>query len=129
VCVHVELADQAAHRRAGTQCSKACRARLLGRRAGHGTCYTSSMCIFGRVAGADHEHDREVMVLVVADDPRKGGHFGAEVSGPTAVAILQEALGRTHLGDPIVPDVVDGFAPSHERSARAAAQPWAEVAW
>jgi hypothetical protein len=87
------------------------------------------MCIFGRVDGPGHDNDREVMVLVVTDDPRKGGHFGADVSGPTAVAILKEALGRTHLGDPIVPDVVAGFAPSHERSVRSLEQPWAEVAW
>jgi cell division protein FtsI/penicillin-binding protein 2 len=129
VCIHEELADQAAHRAHGTVCSKACRARLIGRRTGHSTCYTSSMCIFGRVDGPGHENDREVMVLVVTDDPRKGGHFGADISGPTAVAILKEALGRTHLGDPIVPDVVAGFAPSHERSVRSLDQPWAEVAW
>jgi cell division protein FtsI/penicillin-binding protein 2 len=126
ICIHEELAHQAKHRRDGTKCSQSCRASLRGRREGHANCYTSSMCIWGSLEGTQ----REVMVLVVADEPRGNkGHFGSQVAGPTAVAILKEALGRTHLGDPTVPDVVAGFAPSAIKSARTPDQPWAEVNW
>jgi cell division protein FtsI/penicillin-binding protein 2 len=122
VCLHEELAHQAAHRAAQTACSRACRSSLVGRRSGHRSCYTSSMCAFGRRA----EGGREVLVLVVADEPRGREKFGARVAGPTAIAILKEALGATRLGAPAVPDVVAGFAPSPCASQAGFAQPWAE---
>jgi hypothetical protein len=84
------------------------------------------MCIWGAREG----DAREVMVLVVADEPRGSkGHFGSQVAGPTAVAILEEALGRTHLGDRTVPDLAAGFAPAQAKSERGLDQPWAEVKW
>lgn len=126
ICIHQELAHQAQHARSSTCCSKSCRATLVGRREGHASCYTSSMCIFGSREGSE----RELMVLVVADDPRgRKGHFGSQVAGPTAVAIFKEAHGDTHLGDPRVPDLIAGFAPSAVASERGLDQPWAEVRW
>ena len=91
----------------------------------HRVCYTSSMCIWGRVEGSD----REVMVYVVVDEPRGAQKYGSRVAGPTAVRILKEALGATRNGDATRPDLCEGFAASTERSAPTPEQPWAEVGW
>lgn len=116
VCLHVELEHNRVH---GCHGAKACRRALVGVHGAHrGPCYTSSMCAFGRLPGSE----REVMVLVVVDEPRGGQKFGADVAGPAAVAILEEALGSRR--DGVLPPELspEGFAqiaskPSVERVA------------
>lgn len=133
VCGHVELAHNQAHREAGTPCSRACRKALKQAERPHRSCYTPSMAIFGRRSGPQGD-GRELMVLVVVDEPRKG-KFGGDVAGPAAVAILREALGLTRMGEVPVHDLVRGFAPASMESGEAAAeistgdQPWAEAGW
>ena len=126
ICSHVELAHYQQHHEDETVCSRSCRRSMAAEEKPHATCYTPSMCIFGRLEGSD----RELMVLVVADDPRVG-KFGGDVAGPFAVSILREALGQTRTGMEPVPDVIEGFAPSRLESVEpeTSAQPWAEVGW
>jgi hypothetical protein len=81
------------------------------------------MCLFGR----REEGGREIMVFVVADEPRSAKHYGSQVAGPTAVAILKEALGSTALGQPVVEATLNGFVPSTLASLDGAAEPWAEA--
>ena len=92
----------------------------------HRVCYSPLMCAFGRL----EESEREVLVLVIADDPLVG-KFGGDVAGPSAIAILREALGLTRAGQEPVPDLVEGFAPSSLEAELPASgpQPWAEVGW
>jgi stage V sporulation protein D (sporulation-specific penicillin-binding protein) len=144
-CLHVELEHNREH-----HCNGACRARLLTLPKPHrGPCYTSSMCAFGHLPG----DEREVMVYVVVDEPRGGKKYGADVAGPAAVGILEEALGYVRGGVKYAPLSPDGFAPieagapnasnassaSNARTAdggarrasdavAAAEQPWAEDA-
>jgi hypothetical protein len=70
-------------------------------------------------------------VLVVVDEPCNG-KYGAEVSGPTAVAVLAEALGLTRNGEELVQlDVDSNGARTVEASvastAPASALPWMEA--
>lgn len=133
-CLHVELEHWERHRSGGTSCSQTCMRGMSSAPRPHGTCYSPSMVIFGRREGSQ----REVMVVVVADDPRVG-KFGGDVAGPAAVSILREALGVTRAGREPVPDLIEGFAPSSlgipaAREAggvapKVGAQPWAEVGW
>ena len=58
------------------------------------SCYTSSICLVGRVPG----EEREVMVMIVVEEPLKKAKFGSDVAGPTAIAVLKEALGLTRGG-------------------------------
>ncbi len=125
VCIHLELADQAAHSRNRSRCSEACRARLKSAARDHRVCYTSSMCIWGRVAGSE----REIMTLVVVDEARGSQKYGSRVAGPTAVRILKEALSKTRNGAPVEAEIERSFAPSHEKSMRGLGQPWAEGKW
>jgi cell division protein FtsI/penicillin-binding protein 2 len=105
ICLHLELADQEQHTDRGTRCSKACRRALAAQKRPHNKdCYTSSMAIFGSVPGG-----REVFVFVVADEPRGNEKFGSKVAGPTAVAILREALGQTAMGVDVGVERVAGF--------------------
>jgi len=85
VCLHVELQHNREH---GCRGARACRKSLVRAPRDHRTCYTSSMCAYGRVPGTE----REVMVLVVADEPRGSKKYGSDVAGPAAGAILEEAL-------------------------------------
>jgi cell division protein FtsI/penicillin-binding protein 2 len=128
VCLHAELADQAAHAKAGSSCSRACRKALVGAARNHGECYTSSMVIFGRSQAGG----REVMVYVVVDDKTAGVKYGSAAAGPAAGAILREALGLSARGEPLVQVDANGFVPSHlpSQAARGVhALPWtAEVA-
>lgn len=91
---------------------------------GHRACYTSSICLVGHVEG----ETREVMVLVVVEEPRRGGRFGSRVAGPAALAVLAEALGVAPPcgAQRIPPPVAGGFlaAPGDERSFEDI--PWAE---
>jgi cell division protein FtsI/penicillin-binding protein 2 len=130
VCLHVELEHNRVH---GCRGAIACRRSLVGVHTAHkGPCYTSSMCAYGRLPGTA----REVMVLVVVDEPRGGKKFGADVAGPAAVAILEEALGSRRGGVRPPPLTPEGFAnldPPHgtARASSAAAAspplPWEEV--
>jgi cell division protein FtsI/penicillin-binding protein 2 len=89
-----------------------------------GSCYTSSMCLLGSRAGVE----REVLVLVVVDEPTKGGHFGSSVAGPCALAILDEALGVTRGGQPALAAIASEFSPDCELSAETPwEQPWREA--
>jgi hypothetical protein len=125
VCAHVELEHQAAHWQQGTRCSRDCRRTLVGKSRDHASCYTSSMCIWGHVEGST----RDVLVLVVADESRKG-KYGSAVAGPTAVRILKEALGRTRNGVPVVEPLAPGFAPALGAPSQVGPdQPWAEGRW
>jgi cell division protein FtsI (penicillin-binding protein 3) len=62
---------------------------LRGQFRGNRPCYVSSIAVAGRAPGSD----REVLVLVVVDDPHGKDRFGSKVAGPTAVNILCAALG------------------------------------
>lgn len=120
VCLHVEAQHHLEH--AGCTGSRACRDRLKGVHI-HRTCYTSSMCAFGRLP----DSDREVMVLVVVDEPRKGKKFGADVAGPAAAAILKEALGTTHGGVRALPLSPEGFVGFEADAPVLSDAPWMEV--
>lgn len=127
VCLHAELAHNRQHACRG---ARACRAKLVNVRPHNSSCYTSSMCIFGRLPGSE----REVMVLVVVDEPRGGKKYGSDVAGPAAAGILKEALGYTRDGNRVLPPPVDGFAPLDERCPPRVAgrievseAPWLEV--
>lgn len=92
LCLHIELAHNAEVHPNGEPCPTSCRASLRGRRdhrSRRATCYTSSMLAIGRLPG----EEREVLVLVVVEDARSKLKFGADVAGPTTVAILRQALG------------------------------------
>ena len=99
LCLHVELAHNASVHADGGSCPRECREDLKYRRDHRGhrsTCYTSSMLALGRPA-ADVP---ELMVLVVVEDARCELKFGADVAGPSAMAILRAAHGL----DPLQPD-------------------------
>lgn len=121
LCLHVELEHNAQHDCHG---NPQCRAALKGKKAHSGPCYTSSMCIFGRRP----EGGREVMVYVVVDEPRSKHHFGSEVAGPAALAILREALGFTRLGEEVCAADADGFHAVTAAEQDAFDQPWSESA-
>jgi len=87
-----------------------------------GSCYTSSMCVFGRRALGG----REVLALVVIDEPTKNGKFGSRVAGPTAVRLLDEALGVTRAGERPVPLAFGRFAPSDSTLVSTHEHPWKE---
>ncbi len=61
------------------------------------TCYTSSICLVGKVVG----EERELMTLIVIEEPTGKNKFGSDVAGPTAIAVLKEALGLTQGGAPV----------------------------
>lgn len=96
----VELEALAAHIYAGNQPTNAeWRAERKALQAAHRfdkNEYTSSVIAVGHLPGGDPSD--EVMVLVVVDEPREG-KFGSQVAGPTAVALLAEALGVTRRGE------------------------------
>ena len=88
-CSHLEAEHQLHHREQGTACSSACFRTLRGKRAHPHSCYTSSMCLMGRLT----PDGPMVMVLVVVDERREGPRYGADVAGPAAVHLLRLALG------------------------------------
>jgi cell division protein FtsI/penicillin-binding protein 2 len=125
LCLHLELQHNIEH---GCRGAKACRQALA--RSGkppHRGCYTSSICVVGR----RRDGGREVMVLVVVDEPRSNRHYGSEMAGPAGIGILKEALGLTRLGEEPIDVDASGFGaldaaaiPQDEGSD----QPWAEAA-
>lgn len=89
---------------------------------GHSECYTSSICLFGRVPG----EEREVMVLLLVEEPRGSRRFGSQVAGPAAVELLKEALGLTFKGKELALELdPTGFAQSPIQERNADDLPWA----
>lgn len=122
LCLHVELAHNATRHADGSPCRKACRVTLEGLRDHHGrrnTCYTSSMCAVGRVAGSD----RELLVLLVVDGPRGKAKYGADVAGRSAIAILRGAFGLA----PVTGALAQAAAPLPPRAFNPHDLPWAEA--
>src|SRR5262249_46527667 len=105
LCVHVELAERARWEREGLPITKARLDSLSSLEKPHGRCYTSSICAFGRAPGSE----RELMVLIVVDEPRGKERFGSRVAGPAAQRVLSEALGLTVNGCPPSFEVAPGF--------------------
>lgn len=121
VCLHAELAHNREHHCNG---ARACRSKLAAMHPHRGSCYTSSMCAFGRLP----DSDREVMVYVVVDEPRGGKKYGSDVAGPAAIAILQEALSYTRDGVVPPPAPIEGFSALEASTVELSQEPWAEVA-
>ncbi len=122
VCLHVELAEREACVREGVPLSRERYRTLRTKAKPHRNCYTASMVAFGRQL----EGDRELMVLVVADEPRGKEKYGAKVAGPTTAAILWEALGYTDNGIELVPDAHPGFGRSEWLGRNDSLEPWGE---
>ena len=126
LCLHLELQHNIAH---GCKGAKACRQELARNgKPPHANCYTSSICAVGTLRNGG----REVMVLVVVDEPRSNRHFGSQVAGPAAIGMLKEALGLTHLGEVPVEIGPDGFhvieaAVELHADPYSGDQPWAEA--
>ena len=119
LCVHLELEGLAKAARDGENWTRAKRQALLALERPHRrrSCYTSSMCAVARAVDVNGE-EREIMVLVVADDARGRERFGSRVSGPTAIAILRQAFGfpRVHGGEsPASENAVAGGRSTGER--------------
>jgi len=123
LCLHLELQHNLEH---GCRGAKACRQALVRNgKPPHRSCYTSSICAFGRL----HEGGREVMVLVVVDEPRSNKHYGSEVAGPAGIGMLQEALGLTSIGEVPLEVGVEGFHTVEvSHGDESGDQPWAEAA-
>jgi cell division protein FtsI/penicillin-binding protein 2 len=105
VCLHAELAYNRDRARSGAPALT--RAELRAQKPHRGSCYTASMCAWGHLP----DSSREVLVLVVVDEPRGSAHYGSEIAGPAAVSILKEALGYTHGGVRAKDAPQPGFAP------------------
>ena len=110
LCLHVELAARNAWERDGLKPTKKRIKGLKQQPKPHRDCYTSSMVVFGSVRGAVGEEAREIMVLVVADEPLGKSKYGSDVAGPTAMRILVEALGLTRDGEDLEDADFQGFA-------------------
>jgi len=108
VCLHVELAARERWEAEGTPVTRARYAALRKVKKPHRDCYTSTMCVFGRSPLTD----REVLVLLVVDEPRGREKFGSKVAGPAAFAILAEALGLTREGRLPEDTLAGGFVPA-----------------
>jgi len=93
LCVHLELEALANAALEGRSLSRSERDALFRMPKPHrrSSCYTSSMLASARME-VDGE-EREIMVLVVADDPAGPERFGSRVTGPTTIAILRQAFG------------------------------------
>lgn len=131
----IEMQALARHIEAGDQLTnaewRAERKALRNAHLGDKQEYTSSVVAVGHLPGGDPE--REIMVMIVVDEPQKG-KYGSQVAGPTAVAILAEALALTVNG--IEHEVIEpgGFATldeevsAHGDIAPAPAElPWKEL--
>ena len=105
LCVHVELGERARWEREGLPATRARVESMERLEKPHARCYTSSICAFGR---APHS-ERELMVLLVVDEPRGKERFGGRVAGPAAQRVLAEALGLTVNGQAPSREIVPGF--------------------
>ena len=75
-------------------------------------CYTASMVAFGSIGdpntpGPRAGETRELMTFIVVDEPRGERYYGSQIAGPAVIKVLQEALGLTMNGEP----VLDGEIP------------------
>jgi cell division protein FtsI/penicillin-binding protein 2 len=94
-------------------------------------CYTSSVAAVGHLPDSTFGFEREVLVLIVVDEPREA-KFGSQVSGPAAVKVLAEALGLTRNGEELAQIEVNGngmrtIEASSTDSSSATQQPWMEA--
>ena len=108
-CAHIELAcaeENVERRRNGQPLLNCTKEGKTGTRPHSRDCYTSSMMVFGSVgdprgslplAGERHE----VMVFIVIEEPRGKQHYGSQVAGPAAIAVLLEAHHLTHDGQAV----------------------------
>ncbi len=87
------------------------------------SCYTSSICLVGRVPG----EVREVMVLIVVEEPITKLKFGSDVAGPTAIAVLKEALGITAHGEPVADRAAWEPSYGYEEAPEGSFQPWRDA--
>jgi len=117
VCLHAEMAYN--RERAKHAAPALSRAQLLAKKSHAGGCYTSSMCAWGHLP----DSPREVMVLVVVDEPRSSRHYGSEIAGPATISILKEALGYTHGGVRAKDAPRPGFAPLEQLAVPAGGTP------
>ncbi|MFT7668765.1 MAG: cell division protein FtsI/penicillin-binding protein 2 [Planctomycetota bacterium] len=85
-----------------------------------GSCYTSSICLVGKIPG----EEREVMVLMVVDEPRVKLKFGSDVAGPAAISLLKESLGLTQGGQCSTECGEFVQAYGYEDEAEGAERPW-----
>ncbi|MEO2144805.1 MAG: penicillin-binding transpeptidase domain-containing protein, partial [bacterium] len=76
-CSHLEAEHQLHHRQEGSSCSSSCFRTLRGKRSHSDSCYTSSMCLLGRLT----QDGPMVLVLVVVDERGKGSRYGADAAG------------------------------------------------
>lgn len=86
------------------------------------SCYTSSIVVVGSVLGSE----REVLVLLVVDEPRGKSKYGSEVAGPAAVAVLKEALGLTSGGRALDADGLYVPPTDYASEENPWDRPWAE---
>ncbi len=130
VSLHVEWPRQLELEAQGKPWSSAEHRALIGKRANLGirnTCYTSSMCAIGRIG------ERELMTLIVVDEPRSRHKFGADVAGRAAVRMLRRAHGLAPdykgEGDPAQPSLATEVATRAAAAGEAAFNhqelPWA----
>jgi len=108
LCLHVELGERERWEKQGIPATRARVAELRSLAKPHRSCYTSSICVFGR----GPSDTRDIMVLIVVDEPRGKKKFGSDVAGPAAGRVLAEALGLTVNGVAPRHEVAPGFAPS-----------------
>jgi hypothetical protein len=62
-------------------------------------------------------------VYVVVDEPRGGKKYGADVAGPAAVGILEEALGYVRGGTKYSAPTLEGFVAMEAADSRASSAP------
>ncbi|MEM7307517.1 MAG: penicillin-binding transpeptidase domain-containing protein [Planctomycetota bacterium] len=122
VCSHVAAAARERFAREGRPFTAKDFAALRGAPRPHRSCYTSSMCVVGRLT--EDPEERELLVLVVVDEPTGKEKFGSKVAGPAATRILREALGLTRGGAPTVAVTEYGFALSGSDLVNLSAEPW-----
>jgi len=123
VCLHAEMAYN--RERAKHAAPALTRAQLLSKKSHARGCYTASMCAWGRLP----DSPREVMVLVVVDEPRGSRHYGSEIAGPATISILKEALGYTHGGVRAKDAPRPGFAPLEMAAVPAGGTPKSKEAF
>lgn len=101
--------------------------RALPKRGSVANCYTSSMC----AVGTHPDGDRELLVLVVVEEPSGKQKFGSKVAGPAAIQILEAALGLEPVETTAPPQLADsgGFRISGSSLTNPSPDPWAEGPW
>lgn len=125
LCVHVELGERARLERAGLSATRERLEAMQRLEKPHARCYTSSICAFGRAPSNERDsNERDVMVLLVIDEPRGQERFGGRVAGPAAQRVLAEALGLTVNGCAPSPEVAPGFGATNLARRGTSAPVW-----